>query len=291
MRADREGGLETVRMARSRSTTERQAPPRWRSRQVGLRSIVLAHRGIWAVLLAAVVACTTVPVGSPSTSRAAPENTQLPSGSVRLLDGRLVSFLSPRALSLAGYSFAIRDEAIRGQREVTVVEVEDPGVLAASQNAQFDSDVDDRSALWLSEGPGSPLFMTVDLGHWVVMLQVGTQLDPPDYEGLPALAAKLTGTATAEGLVMDGIEYDSFESYLVAGDGDSVTLRVNQCFAESSPNLSVVTEPELGTVFRTDRFASWCHPEGAYEVVVSGTPTFVDQMTEAFRPSLPHPTD
>ncbi|HJQ90474.1 MAG TPA: PQQ-binding-like beta-propeller repeat protein [Acidimicrobiia bacterium] len=167
-----------------------------------------------------------------------------------------------------------------GERHVTVTRG-DPSDLAASETAEEEAKLSDTTTLWRADREGQPLFLSVDLGSWVVWLNVGDESNRPSDDALLQLAQQLTGTGDERGVVLDGIALPYYELHLSGSQDELVTLRIGTCFNESVPSSETVEDPRWGQVIRSAQRAAWCIADGELEVEAHGPETFVDSAVGA----------
>ncbi|HJQ90823.1 MAG TPA: PQQ-binding-like beta-propeller repeat protein [Acidimicrobiia bacterium] len=193
----------------------------------------------------------------------------------QLLDGRIATVELDPPLALRGYSFFITAPEVGGERHVTVT-LGDPSDLAASGTAEEEAKLSDTTTLWRADREGQPLFLSVDLGSWVVWLNVGDESNRPSDDALLQLAQQLTGSGDERGVVLDSIALPYYELHLSGSQDELVTLRIGTCFNESVPSSETVEDPRWGQVIRSEQRAAWCIGDGELEVEADGPETFVD---------------
>ena len=198
-----------------------------------------------------------------------------------LLDGSALRVASTQDLALSSYSFFVD---VVGERQVEVVRADDPAQVAATETASRDEVLAEDVMLWTAEREGRPVFMSVDLGLWVVWLNVGNEgVVVPSSETLLSVAAQLTGVAGANGVILPDLQLSKFEIHFMAGDDRSVTVRVGACFEERVFGSELIDHPTRGPIIRADRYASWCDGRQALEVSIDGPATFVDELLDSLR--------
>ncbi len=276
----------------AREATRHVQPPsikqvRDRKRRRGAVATVLT---VFAATLVAVGTMALRPAGGGADAVAPPQTTPATSasagetfaGEFRLLDGRSATVGAGSNLSLQSYTFFVDTADFFGEGHVTAV-FSDPHDLAASLTAMHEATLSDVASLWRSEQlPEQPLFLSVDLGDWIVWLAVGITTNHPGTGALTQLAEKLTGTTDDLGVTLSDIELDYQELHLSSGRADEVvTLRVGTCFEEPAGLGSTVDDSRWGTVTRSDGRASWCIVDTPLQVEVLGPPAFVDLIVSS----------
>lgn len=194
---------------------------------------------------------------------------------VDLLDGSRLEAISGLDLELSGYFFFLDQPELGGVTNVYVTPVEDPTEAAAAESAEFEADLGSGVQVWRGSGAGDPLFMSVDLGGWVVFLHVGWDT-PPDSADLLALADELRGEVTDHGVILPNRDIETFTTYLESPDTENqIYLGIGECLRELVPGSEVVEHPERGEVIRGSNYASWCDTANDLEVRVHGDSGFV----------------
>lgn len=216
------------------------------------------------VLAIAVAACTssqTVTSTTAVSSIALDEATtstvavgDLATSIIDLLDGSELEVVGPAHLELNGYLYEIELPKVRISN--VYVSRGDPEQAAASEDAEFHSDLGDGVQLWVGDREGQPLFMSVEMGDWVSFLYVGWET-PPETEFLVSLADQLRGAVSSRGVVLPNHDVDAFTTYL--GDPnseDSIHLRIGQCHRDGVLGSDVVEHPNRGEMVRKAGYAS-----------------------------------
>ena len=228
---------------------------------------------------------STSALGDTTTS-SAPVNTstsvpaEFRSTTIDLLDGSALEVAGPAQLELGGYFYFIEIPGL-GESNVSLTPDVDPTEAAAVEDTEFHSDLGDGVKLWVGDREGRPFFMTVELGEWVTLLQVGWD-SPPESDLLISLADQLRGEVSTRGVVIPDFDVDVFQVSLHDPDNeDSVELWVGQCLRERIPESEAVEHPDRGEMIRKSGYASWCEPDNDLEVTVSGAEGFVDRVVKA----------
>lgn len=277
-----------------------------RRRRNGMSAALTAFIGTLAVVGIAVLWPTGGdggPVSPPQQTTALPQSTTTietvtpvePSiRGYRLLDGRTATVETHAALTLKSYSFFIDTPdldppGVGGGRHVTVA-LGDPSDMAVTQNAAEEATLSDTTTLWRADREGQPLFLSIDLGAWVVWLNVENQANRPSDDALLQVAQQLTGTADERGVVLDGLALQYHELHLVGPEDVLVTLRIGTCFNESVPASETVEDPRWGQVIRSEQRAAWCIGDGDFEVEVYGSEAFVDSVVAGIDVSISETT-
>jgi hypothetical protein len=204
-----------------------------------------------------------------------PENVAVEPLIVDLLDGTQLEVRGAFDFSLSGYFFFLEIPELGGEKSVDVSPTIDP-----SSDGDLCADLGAGVQLWCADREGQPIFMSIDLGGWLVYLHVGWGT-PPDSEFLVALADELRGQVTDNGVIIPGANLDMFRTYLAWQGGEgSIDIDVGQCIREVVPGAEVVSHPLRGDVIRADGYASWCEPDNDLEVRLHLPENMVDQLLD-----------
>lgn len=250
-----------------------------------------------AVLVVAIVAVSfagvllepePVPPADTPTSTTKVETSTSPQV-IDLLDGTQLEVNGASDFSLSSYFFFLEVPQLGGEKNVDVSPTIDP-----SADGDLCADLGRGVQLWCADREGQPVFMSIDLGGWLVYLHVGWE-NPPDSDFLMTLADELRGEVTDNGVIMTGASLDMFRTYLAWQDGEgSIDIDIGQCIREMVPGAEVVSHPQRGDVIRADRYASWCDLENNLEVRLYVPDDLVerllDDLTLERTESLPQPT-
>lgn len=238
--------------------------------------------GVSAILVGAVALAGTISVKGPVVPSATADSTnttveaeETPVTVIDLLDGSRLEVVGPADLELTGYRFLLDQPEFGGETKVYVTPDADPADAAASESAGFESDLGEGVQLWRGVSEGRPVFMSVDLGGWVVFLHVGSD-SSPDSASLLSLAEELRGDVTDHGVILPNHDLEAFTTYLgTPGTEDSIHLGIGECLREVIPGSEVIEHPALGEVIRGENYASWCDADNDVEARVHGAEAFV----------------
>jgi hypothetical protein len=205
------------------------------------------------------------------------------SQTVALLDGSELIITGASDLEPGGYLFTVEVPGL-GPSNVDLVlglDPTDPSIV--DETAVLDTNLGEGVRLFKADRDGQPLFMTVDLGGWVAVVNVGSEQGPAN-EDMLAIAEQLEGTAGPSGVVLTSYTPEVFTTYLRDPDtGNQVHLMANRCVRELVPGSEIVDHPRLGELVRGTGYGSWCDEDAAIEVVLYGDETFVEQMVNELR--------
>jgi len=195
-----------------------------------------------------------------------------------LLDGSEAVITDAPDLTLAGYLFTLDVEGV-GPSNVDLSPGLDPADPATvDETAVLESNPGQGVMLWRAERDGEPLFLTVDLGGWVAVANVGYEIAPSD-ENLLAIAEKLEGSTGARGVILSNYTPEWFTTYLEEPDSDNrIDLLANQCVMDMVPGVEAIEDPRLGDIVRGPGYASWCHEAADIALKVHGDEEFVDRI-------------
>lgn len=195
-----------------------------------------------------------------------------------LLDGSGVEIRGAPVLDPAGYLFTLDVEGV-GPSNVDLSPGLDPAdPLIVDETAVLEADLGDGVRLWRADREGEPLYLTVDLGAWVAVLNVGYEV-APSYEDLLAIADQLDGASGARGVILSNYTPDVFTTYLKDPIGENqIQLLMNRCLMEMVSGAELVDDARVGELIRGNGYASWCEQEANIEVRVHGDEAFVDRI-------------